>query len=72
MTNEEKDLLIAYLVDAGDIDPDGGEEMGAEAGLESWLSPLLPHMAEIHALFIDTIRNPGGWEAPTVTEGSQG
>ena len=22
MTNEEKDRLIAYLVDAGDIDPD--------------------------------------------------
>ena len=26
MTNEEKDLLIAYLVDAGDIDPDGDVE----------------------------------------------
>ena len=24
MTNEEKDLLIAYLVDAGELDPDGG------------------------------------------------
>ena len=23
MTNEEKDLLIAYLVDAGELDPDG-------------------------------------------------
>lgn len=23
MTNEEKDLLIAYLIDTGDIDPDG-------------------------------------------------
>ena len=22
MTNEQEDLLIAYLVDAGDIDPD--------------------------------------------------
>ena len=26
MTNEEKDLLITYLVDAGDIDPDGDVE----------------------------------------------
>ena len=26
MTNAEKDLLIAYLVDAGDIDPDGDVE----------------------------------------------
>ena len=26
MTNEEKDLLIAYLFDAGDIDPDGDVE----------------------------------------------
>jgi hypothetical protein len=26
MTNEEKDLLIAYLVDAGEIDPDGDME----------------------------------------------
>ena len=26
MTNEEKDLLIAYLVDASEIDPDGGIE----------------------------------------------
>ena len=26
MTNEEKDLLIAHLVDAGDIDPDGDVE----------------------------------------------
>ena len=26
MTNEEKDLLIAYLVDAGEIDPDGDVE----------------------------------------------
>ena len=25
-TNEEKDLLIAYLIDAGDIDPDGDVE----------------------------------------------
>ena len=25
MTNEEKDLLISYLVDAGDIDPDDVE-----------------------------------------------
>ena len=23
MTNEEKELLVAYLIDAGDIDPDG-------------------------------------------------
>ncbi len=23
MTNEEKKLLVAYLIDAGDIDPDG-------------------------------------------------
>ena len=26
MTNEEKDLLIAYLADAGEIDPDGDVE----------------------------------------------
>ena len=26
MTNEEKDLLISYLVDAGDIDPEGDVE----------------------------------------------
>ena len=26
MTNEEKDLLIAYLVDAGEIDPAGDVE----------------------------------------------
>ena len=26
MTNEEKDLLIAYLVDAGELDPDGDVE----------------------------------------------
>ena len=26
MTNDEKDLLIAYLVDAGEIDPDGDVE----------------------------------------------
>ena len=26
MTNEEKDLLIAYLVDSGDIDPDSDVE----------------------------------------------
>ena len=26
MTNEEKDRLIAYLVDAGDIDPEGDVE----------------------------------------------
>ena len=26
MTNEEKDLLIAYLVDASEIDPDGDIE----------------------------------------------
>ena len=26
MTHEEKDRLIAYLVDAGDIDPDGDVE----------------------------------------------
>ena len=26
MTNEEKDLLIAYLVDAGDLNPDGDVE----------------------------------------------
>ena len=26
MTNEEKTLLIAYLVDAGELDPDGGVE----------------------------------------------
>ena len=26
MTNEEKDLLIAYLVDAEDIDPDSDVE----------------------------------------------
>ena len=26
MTNEEKTLLIAYLIDAGDIDPDGDVE----------------------------------------------
>ena len=27
MTNEEKTLLIAYLIDAGDIDPDGDVEV---------------------------------------------
>ena len=26
MTNEEKGLLIAYLVDAGEVDPDGDLE----------------------------------------------
>ena len=26
MTNEEKDLLIAYLVDSGELDPDGDVE----------------------------------------------
>ena len=26
MTNEEKDLLIAYLVDAGELDPEGDVE----------------------------------------------
>ena len=26
MANEEKDLLIAYLTDAGDLDPDGTRE----------------------------------------------
>ena len=26
MTNEEKDLLISYLVDAGELDPDGDVE----------------------------------------------
>ena len=26
MTNEEKDLLIAYLIDAGEADPGGGLE----------------------------------------------
>ena len=26
MTNEEQNLLIAYLIDAGDIDPDGDVE----------------------------------------------
>ena len=26
MTNEEKELLVAYLIDAGDIDPDGDVE----------------------------------------------
>ena len=26
MTNEEKDLLIAYLVDSGEFDPDGDVE----------------------------------------------
>lgn len=30
MTNEEKDLLITYLVDAGDIDPDGEVLMFSE------------------------------------------
>ena len=44
-----------------------GEEMAAEAGPESWPSPLIPHMTEIHALFI----NPrGGWEPPTFTKES--
>ena len=27
MTNEEKELLVAYLIDAGDIDPDGDVEV---------------------------------------------
>ena len=26
MTNEEQELLIAYLIDAGDINPDGDLE----------------------------------------------
>ena len=26
MTNEEKELLVAYLIDAGDLDPDGDLE----------------------------------------------
>ena len=26
MTNEEKDLLIAYLIDAGELDPEGDVE----------------------------------------------
>ena len=26
MTNEEQELLIAYLIDAGDINPDGDVE----------------------------------------------
>ena len=32
MTNEEKDLLIAYLVDAGELDP----EDEVEAQFEDW------------------------------------
>ena len=32
MTNEEKTLLIAYLVDAGDIDPDVAAGAGRVAG----------------------------------------
>ena len=32
MTNEEKSLLIAYLVDAGEIDPDGD----VEAHFQDW------------------------------------
>ena len=32
MTNEEKDLLIAYLIDAGDIDPDGDVEAHSWTG----------------------------------------
>ena len=26
MTNEEKDLLVAYLIDAGELDPEGDVE----------------------------------------------
>ena len=32
MTNEEKELLIAYLVDAGELDPEGD----VEAQFEDW------------------------------------
>ena len=32
MTNEEKNLLIAYLIDAGDLDPEGD----MEAQFEDW------------------------------------
>ena len=44
MTNEEKDLLIAYLVDAGDIDPDDDVEASSWRGTRSvtrwcWAKP---------------------------------
>ena len=35
MTNEEKDLLIAYLVDSGEIDPDGDVEASSWTGTRS-------------------------------------
>ena len=35
MTNEEKDLLIAYLVDVGELDPDGDLEEQSRTGTRS-------------------------------------
>ncbi len=35
MTNEEKELLVAYLIDAGDIDPDGDVEVQSWTGTRS-------------------------------------
>ena len=35
MTNEEKALLIAYLVDAGELDPEGDMEVQFRTGTRS-------------------------------------
>ena len=42
MTNEQKDLLIAYLVDAGDIDPDVEALSRAERNQAVWRSKSVP------------------------------
>ena len=40
MTNDGKTLLIAYLVDAGDIDPDG--DVGAQSPISAYVSRHWP------------------------------
>ena len=52
MTNEEKSLLIAYLVDAGELDPDGevdAQFMGWYQVREETVSGEAPYKAILEA-----------------------
>ena len=49
MTNEQKDLLIAYLVDAGDIDPDvEAQFLDYRGSRQEWLVSNRRSIREAH------------------------
>ena len=68
MTNEEKDLLIAYLADAGELDPDSDIEPISRTGTKSAMAPSIrrcePRMGTSCLYKPPQSRVPGSYLSP--------